>query len=282
MARPRSRARRAADLVTLTSDLGSVYAAQMKAVLARRLPPGCIVDLSHELPAHRIAEAAFLLRAMAVAFPAGTVHVAVVDPGVGGRRAPIAIQCRDGSRLVGPDNGVLAPLAEALGGPRAWRIEPRLGAAPRVGATFDGRDLFAPAAARLALGAATSSLGPPHPFHPLALPSAKRGPEGARGEIVHIDRFGNLITNIPSGWVPPRARRLGVRWGASRARTLPWESAYERLAPNALGAVASSFGSVEIARREGRASRVPGSRVGTAIEIRWPEMPSRRPAPVRR
>ncbi len=281
MPRPRSRARRTPALVTLTSDLGAAYAAQMKAVLARTLPPGHVIDLTHELPAHRIAEAAFLLRAMARAFPAGTVHVAVVDPGVGGRRAPIVIRCRDGSRLVGPDNGVLAPLAAALGGARAWRIEPAAGSGPRVGSTFEGRDLFAPTAARLALGAAPGSIGRPHRFHRLRLPQAERRPGGARGEILHIDRFGNLITNVPSDWIPVGSTQLSVRWGRRRARALPWAITYEHLPRQALGAVPSSFGLVEVARREGRASAIGPSRVGMPIEMRWPKAVSIRPARVR-
>jgi len=281
MPRPRSGARRTPALVTLSSDLGAAYAAQMKAVLARTLPPGHVIDLTHELPAHRIGEAAFLLRAMARAFPAGTVHVAVVDPGVGGRRAPIVIRCRDGSRLVGPDNGVLAPLAEALGGARAWRIEPVVDSGPRVGSTFDGRDLFAPTAARLALGAPPGAIGRPHRFHHLRLPQPERRPGGARGEIVHIDRFGNLITNVPSDWIPVGSTHLSVRWGGRRARALPWASTYERLPRHALGAVPSSFGLVEIARREGRASSVGPSRVGMPVQLGWARAVSSRPASVR-
>lgn len=277
MRRLRSRARPPVALVTLTSDLGAAYAAQMKAVLAHRLPPGHVIDLSHELSAHRVEEAAFLLRAMAAGFPAGTVHVAVVDPGVGGRRAPIVIRCREGSWLVGPDNGVLAPLAEELGRPRAWRIAPESAGRARVGATFDGRDLFAPIAARLARGAPPASIGSPHRFYRLRLPCAELRPGGARGEIVHIDRFGNLITNIPSAWVPAGTTRLWMRWGRLRGRTVPWVPVYEQLALGALGALPSSFGLLEVARREGRAASVGSPRVGRPIEARWSVRGVRRP-----
>src|SRR5690242_1156568 len=102
-------------LVTLTTDLGWAYAAQMKGVLSRLLPPAQIVDVDHELPAHGISEAAFVIRQVAPTLPSGTVHVVVVDPGVGGRRAPVAVRLRDGTSLVGPDNGVLSPLAEEVG-----------------------------------------------------------------------------------------------------------------------------------------------------------------------
>ena len=120
-------------LVTLTTDVGAAYAAQMKGVLARALPPGTVVDLVLDLRPHAIEEAAFLLRHMAPTFPPGTVHVAVVDPGVGGRRAPIAVACREGSFLVGPDNGVLGPLAEVLGVRRVVRLEPAASSLPALG-----------------------------------------------------------------------------------------------------------------------------------------------------
>jgi len=136
--RPRSRGGR---LVTLTSDVGWAYAAQMKAALiAGGVDPSQVVDLAHDLPGHGVEEAAFLLREMARGFPPSTVHLAVIDPGVGGRRAPIAIATKAGPLLVGPDNGLLVPLAEELGVRAAYRIDPaRLRRRPAVGTTFDGR-----------------------------------------------------------------------------------------------------------------------------------------------
>jgi S-adenosyl-L-methionine hydrolase (adenosine-forming) len=267
-------------LVTLTSDLGWAYAAQMKAVLARALPPGRIVDLAHDLPAHAIAEAAFVARAMARSFPAGTVHVVVVDPGVGGRRAPIVIDCSDGSRLVGPDNGVLYPLAQALGLGPAYRIDPaRLGGAPRVGTTFDGRDVFAPAAARLARRTPPSALGPPVTPQPYSVPEATLTARGALGEVVHIDRFGNLITNIPSTWVPRSSDHLFVTVGPSRSRRLRWAASYEELGPGQLGAIGSSFGSVEAAMANGSAADRWGARVGHRVRLRWVSGPANRAVP---
>ncbi len=256
-------------LVTLTTDVGSAYAAQMKAVLAHDLPPGGIVDLAHDLRPHAIREAAFLVRAMARGFPSGTVHVVVVDPGVGGRRAPIVVATRDGSRLVGPDNGVLIPLAEALGGGAAYRIDPgRLGRS-RIGTTFDGRDVFAPAAARLASGANPSRLGPLVQPHHLALPEPERTEEGARGEILHADRFGNLITNVPTEWVPAGTSQVRLAAAGHRARTLPWVRSYESLGRSRLGALGSSFGLVEIAVAEGDAARRLDASVGTRFLFRW-------------
>jgi S-adenosyl-L-methionine hydrolase (adenosine-forming) len=244
-----ARSRRArVPLVTLTSDVGAAYAAQMKAVLARALPPGHVVDLSHDLAPHAVAEAGFLLRAMAAGFPAGTVHVAVVDPGVGGRRLPIVVRCADGSLLVGPDNGVLEPLARALGAPRAFRLRPeRIGSAPRVGATFDGRDLFAPAAARLALGADPARLGERVALRALPLDAPRRRGGTLYGTVVHVDRFGNLITSLPTAWLPPSASRARVAIGRGRARILPVVTHYAALRAGSAGVLGSSFGLLEVA-----------------------------------
>ncbi len=257
-------------LITLTSDIGSAYAAQMKAILAHRLLPGNVVDLAHDLRPHAIGEAAFLFRAMAVGFPAGTVHVAVIDPGVGGRRAPIVIECADGSTLVGPDNGVLMPLANALGGPRAFRIAPDLlEARSRVGTTFDGRDLFAPTAAWLAEGVNGAQLGRRIRPKPYAIPSARRTRVGARGEVLHEDRFGNLVTSIPTQWVSQGIRRVEVRFDGGRRRTLPVTTSYEDLGRGKAGLLGSSFGLLEVAVAAGNAARRFRAGVGSSVEAEW-------------
>jgi S-adenosyl-L-methionine hydrolase (adenosine-forming) len=252
----------------------------MKAVLLRALPAGRVVDLAHDLPAHAIAEAAFVVRAMARSFPAGTVHVVVVDPGVGGRRAPIVIGCSNGSRLVGPDNGVLYPLAQDLGLGPAYRIDPaRLGGTPRVGTTFDGRDLFAPAAARLAQGILPSRLGPAVTPRRYSVPEPKATNRGALGAVVHVDRFGNLITNIPSAWVPSGCDRVVATVGTGPPRRLPWVTSYEELGAGHLGAIGSSFGSVEFAMAHGRAADRWGAGVGRRVRLRWRPVRSGRVVP---
>ena len=257
-------------LITLTSDIGSAYAAQMKAVLAHRLIPGNVVDLAHDLRPHAIGEAAFLLRAMAIGFPAGTVHVAVVDPGVGGRRAPIAVECADGSSLVGPDNGVLMPLARALGRPKAFRIAPeRLSSRARVGTTFDGRDLFAPTAAWLAEGVNAAQLGRRIRPKPYAIPTARRTRVGARGEVLHEDRFGNLVTNVPTEWVPQATGRVVVRFDATAPRELPLARSYEELGRGRAGVLGSSFGLLEVAVSEGSAARRYRASVATPVTLGW-------------
>jgi S-adenosyl-L-methionine hydrolase (adenosine-forming) len=257
-------------LVTLSTDVGSAYAAQMKGVLYRSLPAGHVVDLTHDLPPHRIAEAAFLVRQMAVAFPAGTVHLVVVDPGVGGDRAAIAQTTRDGSCLVGPDNGVLAPLAARLGVAGVVRLDPeRIQAGGPVGRTFEGRDLFAPAAARLALGAKLGTLGAAWRHRPLDLPEAEITPSGARGMIMHLDHFGNAITNIPTAALPASTRSVELILRGRRRHGVPVRPIYETLPRDGLGLVSSSFGTLELAVRERSAAAGLHLRVGQTVRIRW-------------
>jgi len=243
----------------------------MKAALLRGgIDPSQIVDLAHDLPAHGVREAAFLLREMARSFPPAAVHVAVVDPGVGGRRAAIAVETRAGPILVGPDNGVLMPLAEELGRLATHRIErENLRTVPRVGTTFDGRDLFAPAAAFLAKGGRPVVLGPTVRPAPYALPTPRRIRNGARGEVLHVDRFGNLVTNVPSTWLPRATRSILIRVGGRARRSAPWVTSYESLRRSALGVLGSSFGTVELAVREGRASDRLRLGVGGPVEFTW-------------
>lgn len=260
---------RASRLVTLSSDLGAAYAAQMKAVLARELPAGSVVELSHDLRAHDIGEAGFVVRAMADRFPAGSVHVVVVDPGVGGARSPVAVRCRDGSVLLGPNNGVLVPLADALGGEETYRIDrARLSAAPRVGTTFDGRDLFAPAAARVATGTEPRRLGPRTTLYRPQERLARRTGEGAVGSIVHVDHFGSLITDVPTSWVPRGSAFVGARLGRTRRR-LRFVASYEEGGRGHLVALGSSFGTLELAVGEGRAADRVSAGVGAPVRFVW-------------
>lgn len=257
-----------ARLVTLTTDVGASYAAQMKGVLARSLPPGCVVDLVLDLRPHAIDEAAFLLGHMGATFPAGTVHLAVVDPGVGGARAPIAVACRDGSFLVGPDNGLLGPLSHRLGVRRTVRLDPhRISPNHPVSATFEGRDLFAPAAVLLALGHPLSSLGPTTTLSYEAPPAVRATPTSVRGRIVHADRFGNLITDIPPELTDAFRGPLKVRFPLGRPQSLPRLRTYSDGRPGAGMVLVSSFGTLEVSVREGSAARRYRAKAGDALSI---------------
>ncbi|HYK92587.1 MAG TPA: SAM-dependent chlorinase/fluorinase, partial [Thermoplasmata archaeon] len=225
--------------------------------------------------------AAFLLRQMAVGFPPGTIHVAVVDPGVGGRRAPIVIETEGGSALVGPDNGVLAPLAHALGSPRGHRILPAALHPPgtRLSRTFEGRDVFAPAAVALATGRDLSLFSESATFTDLALPAPARTPGGISGEVLHTDRFGNLITNVPTEWLPATVPVVDLRVGRRSRRSVPVVATYEEIPPGAeLAVLGSSFGTLEVSVREGSAARTLGATSAAPVRLRWPVSAGRRRA----
>ena len=197
--------------VTLLSDFGlqDSYVAQMKGVILRICQSCHLVDITHDVRPHDILMGAFILETAVPFFPMNTVHVAVVDPGVGGPRLPLAIVCK-GSMLVGPDNGVLMRAARKLGIVKAYKIQSHKFEAESVSTTFHGRDIFAVAAARLADGVQAERLGPrvPRPVE-LDISPAIIGRDSLTCRVLHVDRFGNVITNAENGLL----RKLGVRLG---------------------------------------------------------------------
>lgn len=230
-------------IITLLTDFGTAdgYVGELKGVLAAEAPGCSVVDIGHDLPAHDVEFARLTLARYWRRFPAGTVHLAVVDPGVGAARAALAV-ASDERFLVGPDNGLLSP---ALLLPGARAVELRV--PPAASPTFHARDVFAPAAARLASGAALDDLGAP-----AADPTIHRTPEPRReasgelaGEVIAIDRFGNAVTNLMAAR-PARVSVAGV--------VLRLVRTYADLQPNEAGAVIGSTGLVEVVVREGRAA----------------------------
>jgi S-adenosyl-L-methionine hydrolase (adenosine-forming) len=186
-------------IITLLTDFGrrGSFVAQMKAVILGIQPKAVIVDITHDIPPFGIQEAAFVLRSAHRYFPKGTIHVVVVDPGVGGRRRPLLVVDRQGLFLA-PDNGVLSYIYHDHPASRIHHITAGKYRLKTYSSTFDGRDLFAPAAAWLSKGLLPSRLGKkikdPVSF---SIPKVNRHREGTlEGEVVHIDRFGNLITNM--------------------------------------------------------------------------------------
>lgn len=190
--------RSGAPIITLTTDFGlrDAYVAEMKGCLLTHCPDAILVDISHQIPPGDIAEGAFVLDRAARSFPPATVHLAVVDPGVGSRRRALA-SASPRFRAVGPDNGLLAPL---LAGARVVVLEHDPAEGP-IASTFHGRDLFAPAAARLARGDDLASLGHPATGAPAVVPAA------TTPQVLHVDQFGNCVTNIDPLEVP-----AGGRW----------------------------------------------------------------------
>ena len=252
-------------IVTLTTDFGwrDPYAAQLRGVLLARCPDARIHDLTHGIAPQDVREGALFLAAAVPVFPPGAVHLAVIDPGVGAARRLIAAAV-GGQHVVCPDNGLLGALARrmplgavrAIGNP-ALRREP-------VSATFHGRDLLAPAAAHLACGGALEELGPPAgAIAALALPQPRADGGRIVGEVLHVDRFGNAITNIAREAL---AGREGARVEAA-GRSLPLARTYADAARGEALALAGSAGWIEIAVREGSAAALLGLRRGDPVAL---------------
>ncbi|MCJ7763226.1 S-adenosyl-l-methionine hydroxide adenosyltransferase family protein [Candidatus Bathyarchaeota archaeon] len=187
-----------AQIFTLTTDFGlkDPYVAEMKAVILSVCPNAVVVDVTHEVEKFSIRMGAYMLASAAPYFPQGSVHVAVVDPDVGTQRRPIIVQTTH-SFFVGPDNGLLFLAAEAQGIKRIYEIASRRFMLPHVSSTFHGRDIFAPAAAHLANGVPAEEFGPE--ITEVAKPKftkVTRVKDSLVGEVLHVDGFGNIITNV--------------------------------------------------------------------------------------
>jgi len=187
-------------VITLTTDFGTYdwFVGTLKGVIADIAPKAKVIDLTHDLPPGDIRGGAFALEAGCRFFPKGTVHVAVVDPGVGSRRKAIAVQTASGV-FVGPDNGVLSWALAKEKFVAIQVLENEDYFLHPVSQTFHGRDVFAPVAAHLSRGVPIKKFGPAlKDFVRLDWPEPRRQRGGVEGEVVYIDRFGNAITNIGS------------------------------------------------------------------------------------
>lgn len=254
-------------VVTLTTDFGTAdgYVGAMKGVLHSRFAGARVVDLTHEVPAHDVVSGAFALATAAPFFPDGTVHVAVVDPGVGGTRRAV-VATTPNFHFVGPDNGILSLAAPVA----VVRLLQNVPGVPRaVSPTFHGRDLFAPAAAYLASGGDPTTVGPEtQGLLPLSLPAADRGEGFARGTIVHVDRFGNLVTSIRRADVPADPDLQVLVGGVALPTIRRLVQYYAEAEPDAACALIGSTGFLEIAVREGSAHGRLGMGRGAEVVVR--------------
>ena len=185
-------------VIALLSDFGTRdhYAGTMKGVILNICPDVTLVDITHDVPAHDVLDGALQLAAAARYFPAGTIFLAVVDPGVGGARRGIAAEAGD-YRFVAPDNGVLTAVLREWVPKKIVELTDRRYARPTVSRTFEGRDRFAPAAAWLAKGTQLTALGRPAPeYHRLDIPVPAVNDSSISGVVLRTDRFGNVVTNI--------------------------------------------------------------------------------------
>jgi S-adenosylmethionine hydrolase len=257
-------------LITLTTDFGdgSPYVAAMKGVLLGIHPRINLVDVCHRVPAQDLRYASFLLRAALPYFPAETIHVIVVDPGVGTDRALLLVEV-SGHTLLVPDNGCWTALAEKLGEPPAvFKLaEPRFWRA-ETWPTFHGRDILAPVAAHLSLGVAAREFGPSiGSWTRLEIPAPIVTVDEIVGEVVFVDTFGNLISNIPGQAIQPwRQRGLRVEVGSSSVSRVV--ATYGEAPPGSVVALISSAGTLEIAVACGNAARLLSAEAGTAVRVK--------------
>jgi len=276
-------------IITLTTDFGQAdgYVGTMKGVILDIAPEARIVDISHDIEPQNVRQAAYVLSTAAPYFPLGTIHVVVVDPGVGSVRRPIAVRAEE-TYFVGPDNGVfsyaLAGRYQVSGisdqgvgeqpgtrNPKPETRRPRRATIihldqpqywlPTVSQTFHGRDIFSPVGAHLAAGVPFDALGTsitdPVTF---SLPQPERLPNGSiRGRVLHADRFGNLITDIPVNWLA-----AGDAWlfEIAGCRIEGLSVTYAMAERGALVALSGSEGLLEIAVREGSAAEALGVGAG--------------------
>lgn len=244
-------------LVTLLTDFGTAdgYVGQVKGAILTHAPEVTLVDVSHDIAPQDVTQARFVLERYWRRFPPGTVHVVVVDPGVGTARAALAVAA-DHRTLLGPDNGVLSAALEVPGA-RAVALAVPAGAS----ATFHGRDVFAPAAAAITMGTPIEQLGTPvQSALRLSWPEPRRNARGdLEGEVLLVDRFGNAITNLPGS--------EGCAVVKFDTTEVPVRRTYADVEPGEPLALTGSSGLLEIAVREGSAAQRFALRRGTPVAV---------------
>ncbi|HIF64710.1 MAG TPA: hypothetical protein EYG16_00085 [Deltaproteobacteria bacterium] len=256
-------------LVTLTTDFGSVdgYAGAVKGVLLAACRELRVIDITHDLPMGDVLAGALALEAAINWFPPATVHLAVVDPGVGSDRNALLLQDEHGSFALGPDNGLLSL---AFGEPVAcWKLDVGRVSSRPVSPVFHGRDLFAPAAAALVAGADAGDLGDPvGDFERLQLPVPKSVGGQLEGEVIHVDRFGNMVTNIAASLATGLPGTGELKTAAGGLVIDGFSRCYADVGEGELLALEGSGGRLELALRAGSAAELPAmSGVGMPLRV---------------
>jgi S-adenosyl-L-methionine hydrolase (adenosine-forming) len=256
-------------VITLLTDFGCSdhYVGAMKGVILGICPGARLVDISHEITPYEITEAAYTLLQAWGCFPKGTIHLVVVDPGVGSSRRPILAEA-GGHRFVAPDNGVLTMVFDSVSNARVREIAAARYFREPVSRTFHGRDIFAPVAAHLAAGVAPSGFGRRiEEFVRLDFSKPRSTAPGSwTGVILKVDRFGNLITNFESAvWSRIGGQKFQMRIGAHRVSTMA--SDYAGMKAGHLFSIAGSAGFLEISMNRGSAAARLGVGAGEKVEL---------------
>ncbi len=242
--------------ISLLTDFGTqdAFVGIMKGVILSLNPAVSLVDLSHAVPPQDIVAGALILRSGAPFFPQGTIHVAVVDPGVGGARRALLIETHT-AFFIGPDNGLLSLAAPADAVVRIVHLTNTEYFLSSPSHTFHGRDIFAPVAAHLSLGRALEQFGPSVPtMERLALPEVEHRETGLTGSVIYIDHFGNLITNISEADLRPFSKE-SLLVSIDTVRIHGVVTSYAAVEIGAPAALINSWGMLEIAVRNGSAAQ---------------------------
>jgi len=259
-------------VVTLTSDFGTAdpFVACMKGVILGLHPAIRIVDISHDILPHDIVDGAFKLRCAFPYFPTGTVHVAVVDPGVGSARRPL-VMVTENYRFLAPDNGILSLVPEVEEVRAVYQVSADHYFRAPLSATFHGRDLFAPVAAWICRGIDPAQLGEPiDDWRRLDLPRPRLTEDGkARGIVWSIDRFGNVVTGLSRATLESLAEKhpAGLVLTAATHRIGRFVQAYHEIAGEDAAFLVNSFGLVEIAMSRRSAAKALGLKRGDPVEL---------------
>jgi S-adenosylmethionine hydrolase len=256
-------------VIALLTDFGTVdhYAGTMKGVMLGICPDATIVDISHDVPAHDVMAGALELAAAYKYFPAGTIFVAVVDPGVGSARRGLAADTGD-YRFVAPDNGVLTLVLRESPPKKVVELTERRYARPTVSRTFEGRDRFAPAAAWLAKGTQLPALGRPvNDVQKLDVPAPEVAADAIRGVVVRVDRFGNLVTNIDRKNVERFGAGGAIAIDAGGHRIARLVATYAELPADGVGALFGSTDHLELAAPSASAAARLGLSRGAGVTV---------------
>jgi len=260
-----------ANIITLTTDFGlqDPYVGQMKGSILKRNITARIIDITHALDPHDILAAAVTIRSSYRYFPTGTIHLVVVDPGVGSQRAILAAS-GEGHLFIAPDNGLLTLLAMDKRLDTVHRVENSSLFPAEISGTFHGRDIMAPVAAALAGGLPLDKVGPITDFSDcvhLDIPEPRQTETGIQGQVLHADRFGNLRTTITTGYLssfqPSDFRE--IRIGDHAIDSI--SSTYADRNQGELVALIDSSGYLEIAVNKGSAAALTGCRPGDPVEV---------------
>jgi len=254
--------------IAFLTDFGTQdhYAGTMKGVVLGICPDATLVDITHDIPPHDVMSGALELAASYKYFPAGTIFVVVVDPGVGSARRGVAADTGD-YKFVAPDNGVLTGVLRETPAKKIVELTERRYARPTVSRTFEGRDRFAPAAAWLAKGIQLAALGRPvNEIHRLELPVPESLPDAIHGVVVRVDRFGNLVTNIDRKLVERLSGDIAIEAGGKAVGRLV--ATYAELPAEGVGALFGSTDHLELAAPSSSAAQRLGLTRGAAVIVK--------------